>query len=268
MLMKDAAADNYAISAKYYEASYAVADLVDLSFYLDLARASGGPVLEMGCGTGRVLLPIAQAGVQIHGLDISSSMLDILRKKLESEPHEVRSRVTLHEGDIRYARLERQFALVIMPFRPFQHMHTLDDQVAALRTAAFHLTGEGKFAFDVFYPKFDLLLSGLGEERLEGEWPVEGKAGQIIRRWYRKDSIDKINQSFSGVFIFRTFEGDRLIHEETAPLHMTWFLYPQLRALFLLAGLEVSEKYGSFAKAPLDNSSVEMVFILRKARQR
>jgi SAM-dependent methyltransferase len=267
MSLTGAPADNYAISAKYYDSAYAIADLVDLPFYLDLARASSGPVLEMGCGTGRVLFPIARAGIQIHGLEISSAMLDILRGKIESEPPETRARVTLHQGDMRNARLDGKFRLVIMPFRPFQHMHTLDDQIAALRTAAFHLTDDGKLAFDVFYPKFDLLLSGLGEERPEGEWPVEGKPGQIIRRWYRKDSIDKINQSFSGVFIFRTFEDGRIVCEETAPLHMSWFLYPQLRALFLLAGLEVIQEYGSFTKAPLDNSSTEMVFVLRKARQ-
>ncbi len=264
--MTHAIADNYAVSAKYYDAACAAADLADLPFYLDLARASGGPVLEMGCGTGRVLLPIARAGIETHGVDVSVAMLDILRRKLESEPREVRSRVTRREGDIRSARLGRKFPLVIMPFRPFQHMHTLDDQIAVLRTAACHLTDEGKFAFDVFYPKFDSLFSGLGEERPQDEWPVEGKPGQIIRRWYRKDSIDKINQTFGGVFIFRTVENGHVIHEETDPLHLTWFLYPQLRALFLLAGLEVLEEYGSFGRAPLDNSSTEMVFVLRRAQ--
>ena len=168
---------------------------------------------------------------------------------------------------MRRARLDRKFPLVIMPFRPFQHMHTLDDQIAALRTAAAHLAANGRFAFDVFYPKFDSLFSGLGEERLELEWPVEGKPGQIIRRYYRKDSIDKIHQEFRGIFIYRTWEGHRIIHEETAPLRMTWYLYPELRALFRLTELELVDEFGSFAKAPLDNSSNEMIFILRRARR-
>ena len=99
------------------------------------------------------------------------------------------------------------------------------------------------------------------------EWPVEGKPEQIIRRYYRKDAIDKIHQNFTGTFIYRMFEGDRVVHEETAPLHMTWFLYPELHALFRLAGLEVLEEYGSFARAPLDNAAAEMIFILRKASQ-
>jgi SAM-dependent methyltransferase len=263
--MAQAGADTYTLSARHYDSAYEAASLVDAPFYFELAKKIGGPILEIGCGTGRILLPIARAGIEIHGLDRSPAMLEILKTKLASEPQAVREKVALYSGDMREARLDRKFALVIIPFRPLQHMHTLDDQIAALRTAAFHLTDEGRFAFDVFYPKFDSLLSGIGEERLEMEWPLPGKNGQVMRRYYRKDAIDKIHQNFSGTFIYRTFEGERIVHEETAPLHMTWYLYPQLRALFRIVGLEVVEEYGSFAKHPLDNSSLEMIFILRKA---
>ncbi len=261
----ESALDTYALSARYYDAAYAAANLVDASFYLALAQEIGGPVLEIGCGTGRVLLPIARARVEIHGLDKSPAMLAVLNQKLAREPDEVRRRVTLHSGDMRTVHLDRRFPLVTIPFRPLQHMHTIEDQIAALRTAALHLNDEGRLAFDVFYPKSDLLFSGVGEERLEMEWPVDGKPGMIVRRSYRKGSIDKVHQIFSGTFLYRTFEGHRLLCEETAPLHMTWYTYPQLRALFLLAGLEVVEEYGSFTKAPLDNSATEMIFVLKKA---
>jgi SAM-dependent methyltransferase len=264
--MPDLTDETYAVSARYYDAAYAAAELLDLAFYVDLARNVGGPVLELGCGTGRVLLPIARAGLEIHGLDRSSAMLEVLKEKLEREPEEVRRRVALHAGDLREVRLNREFPLVIMPFRPLQHMHTIEDQLSALRTATLHLGERGQFAFDVFYPRFDLLLSGIGEDRFEMEWPAEGQPGTMIRRVYRKDSIDKIRQSFSGTLIYRFCEGDRILREETAPLHMTWYTYPQLRALFLLCGLEPVREYGSFAKTPLDNSSSEMIFILRKAR--
>jgi SAM-dependent methyltransferase len=259
--------DFYAISARHYDPAYGAIDLVDVPFYLDLAREIGGPVLEIGSGTGRVLLPIARAGIEIHGLDLSRAMLEVLEAKLQREQEEIRSRITLHAGDMRSARLSREFALIIMPFRPFQHMHTMKDQLAALRTARVHLREGGRFAFDVFYPKFDSLLSGIGEERFEMEWPVDGKPGTIIRRFYRKDSVDKIHQSFSGAFVYRWFEGDRMIREETAPLHMTWYLYPELRALLALAGLEVEQEYGSFAKSALNNESTEMIFVVRKGQE-
>jgi SAM-dependent methyltransferase len=264
--MPDPTDETYAVSARYYDAAYAAAKLPDLAFYVDLARSVGGPVLEIGCGTGRVLLPIARAGLEIHGLDRSGAMLDVLKEKLAREPQEVRSRVDLHFGDLRQARLNREFPLIIMPFRPLQHMHTIEDQLAALETVTLHLSERGQFAFDVFCPRFDSLLSGIGEERFEMEWPAEGRPGTTIRRVYRKDSVDKIRQSFSGVFIYRFYEGERIIREETAPLDMTWYTYPQLRLLFLLSGLQPVREYGSFAKAPLDNSSSEMIFILRKAR--
>lgn len=256
--------DNYTLSALHYDSAYAAAQLVDAPFYVELAKQVGGPVLEIGCGTGRVLLSIARAGIEIHGLDQSPAMLAVLRSKLEREPKEIQSRVTLHSGDMRHAQLDRKFPLVIIPFRPLQHMHTLVDQIAAFRTVALHLSDEGKFAFDVFYPRFHSIISNLGEEQLEMEWPVEGKPGQIIRRYFRKDSFEKIHQNFSGTYLYRTFEGDRLVSEETAPLRMTWYFYTQLRELFLLTGLEVLEEYGTFDKEPLENSSLEMIFVLRK----
>jgi SAM-dependent methyltransferase len=258
--------DSYKNSAQYYDQAYAAkADLVDLPFYVDLAKRIGGPVLEIGCGTGRVLLPTARTGIQIHGVDNSIPMLQVLRKHLEQDPREVQDRVSISEGDMRSFRLEQKYPLVTIPFRPMQHMYTVEDQAAALKTAAFHLVKNGILAFDVFYPKFEFLDAGIGQEKLELEWPVPSRPGTTVRRFFRKDSIDKINQTFSGTFFFRTYEGERLVQEETEPLKMTYYTYPHVRALFLLAGLEVVEQYGSFKKTPLDNAATEMIFVLKKA---
>jgi SAM-dependent methyltransferase len=258
--------DIYTISSKYYDDAYAAApDLVDLPFYLDLARKIGGPVLEMGCGTGRVLLPIARAGIEIHGLDGSSAMLQVLRSHIAQEPAAVQNKVAIHQGDMRTFRGECAYALVTIPFRPLQHMYTVEDQVAALKTAAFHLQEKGILAFDVFFPKFEGLVSKGGVERLELEWPVASHPGRIIRRYVRRDSLDKVSQNYSVTFFYRTYDGEALVSEETAPLKMCWYTYPQLKALFLLAGLEVVEEYGSFAKTQLDNNATDMVFLLKRA---
>jgi hypothetical protein len=158
----------------------------------------------------------------------------------------------------------QKYALVTIPFRPMQHMYAVEDQVAALETAAFHLADGGLFAFDVFYPKYELLQSGMGEEVLDLEWPLASDPGKVVRRYLRKDAVDKIQQNFTATFLFRTYDGERLILEETEPLKMSWYTYPQLRALFLLAGLEIVEEYGSFARTPLDNQATEMIFVLKK----
>lgn len=255
--------DTYEVLAKHYDGAYEAMKLEDAPFYLELARKSGGPVLEIGCGTGRVLLPIARAGVPIEGLDASPAMLGVLRGKLEKEPADVRRRVKLHRGDIRKFRSRKKFRLVTIPFRPLQHMHTLRDQIAALTNAAALLDRDGKLVFDVFFPKFERVTSGVGEEQPEAEWPIDGGKRRVVRH-FRKDSYDKIRQNFTGRFLIRTYEGEKLVREEQGPLKMTWYTHGQLESLFLHAGLEVMEEYGSFAKAPLDNDSVEMIFILKK----
>jgi SAM-dependent methyltransferase len=261
------AIDSYSITAKYYDGAYAAKqDLVDLPFYLDLAEQTAGPILEVACGTGRVLLPIARKGIEIHGVDNSRPMLKILENRLAREPREVRQRVTLHEGDMRDFRLGAKYPLVIIPFRPMQHMQTVQDQVSALTAAALHLDDTGILAFDVFYPKFEMIAARMGEEVPEMEWTPSSDPTTVVRRYFRKESVDKINQVFSFTFIYRTFRAGELILEETEAFKLAYFTYPHIRALFLITGLEPVAEYGSFAKAPLDNTAEEMIFLLRKGR--
>jgi SAM-dependent methyltransferase len=259
--------DSYRVAAKYYDGAYAaMRDLVDAPFYLNLAREFGGPVLEIGCGTGRVLLPVARAGIEIHGVDNSGPMIGILKESLARENPEVSSKVTLHSGDMRDFRLGRKFPLVTIPFRPMQQMYTVEDQLAALKSAAAHLADGGTLAFDVFFPRFDRVPLGTGEERLEAEWVSHTDAGILYRRFVRKEADDKVDQNYTVTFIFRSYRNGEAILEETDTLKMSYYTYPHLRALFLLAGLEPAAEYGSFAKAPLDNTAEEMIFLLRPAR--
>ena len=258
-------ADPYTVSAKYYDEAYAsVPDQNDVSFYVELARRVGGPVLELACGTGRVLLPIARQGIAIHGVDSSPAMLAQLRRNLEGETATVRKLVAVSSGDLRSFRSEGTYPLIIIPFRPLQHMYTVEDQVAALKTAAFHLAPDGLLAFDVFYPRFESLLSGIGEEKLELQWTARDDPAKTVCRYFRKDAVDKIAQNFTATFIYRTYRDNQVIREETAPLEMSWYTYPHLRALFLLADLEVVEEYATFDKELLNNDSRAMIFILRR----
>ena len=264
LITMSASIDSYLIGARYYDGAYGTLDVADARFYVDLAKKTGGPVLEVGCGTGRVLLPTARAGIEIHGLDNSRPMLDVLRENAARESADVQKRIALHTGDMRGFNLDRRFSLVTIPFRPMQHMYTVADQVSALKSAAAHVTDGGILAFDVFYPKFERLPLKIGEEQLETEWSPA--ADSIIRRYYRKDALDKIHQSLSLTFIFRTYRDGKLIFEESEAIKMSYYTYPHLRALFLMADLEPIAEYGSFAKTPLDNTAEEMIFLLRPKR--
>ena len=257
--------DSYSSGAKHYDAAYNVKeDLVDRDFYLNLANEYGGPVLEFGCGTGRITLPLARQGVDVTGMDASHSMLEVLRAKLAKEPAGVRRRIRVVEGDFRTHYLGDQFSLVVIPFRPMQHMYTTEDQLAALKNAKRHLADGGILAFDVFNPSFAKILTGVGEEYLDLEWPAQYGTDRMVRRYFVKDEIDLINLSFSGRFIFRLCEGDKVLSEEAQPLKMSFYTYPHLKLLFYAAGLESVGEFGSFDRKPIGPEAPEMIFLLQR----
>ncbi|MFO8036659.1 MAG: class I SAM-dependent methyltransferase [Anaerolineales bacterium] len=137
----------------------------DIDFYLEVARELGGPVLELGCGTGRICMPIARAGVDIVGLDLSEHMLDTCRGKLSKEPHAGQDRVRLIRDDMQDFNLDQDFSLVITPFRSFQHLLTVEDQLACLDSVRRHLAEGGTSILDIFNPAIDRLTEdNLGVE--------------------------------------------------------------------------------------------------------
>ena len=105
--------------AEFYDFVVPYRDRRDIAFFVELARQAEGPTLELGCGTGRVLIPIARAGVEIVGLDISAPMLAVCRKKLSRDTADVQARVQLAHADMRKLALGQEFRLVTMPFGLF-----------------------------------------------------------------------------------------------------------------------------------------------------
>ena len=138
-------------------------------FYVGLARDCGGPVLELGCGTGRILIPTAREGIAITGVDLSTHMLHICRQKLSQETRDVQARVELFHGDITDFELDDEFKLVTIPFRPLQHLVTPREQLACLSVAHRRLGRGGRLAVDVFSPNLELLTDESGTERDEGQ---------------------------------------------------------------------------------------------------
>jgi SAM-dependent methyltransferase len=131
--------EEYALVADLYDYVVPYRSRPDVAFFVDAAREAGSPVLEVGCGTGRVLIPTARAGIEIVGLDASAAMLAVCRSHLRDEPAPVQSRVQLVQADMRTFDLHRAFTLVTIPFRPFQHLVTVEDQLSCLGSIRRHL---------------------------------------------------------------------------------------------------------------------------------
>jgi SAM-dependent methyltransferase len=160
--MEDARYDE--VIAHYYDAGYAALPSLgaDVDFYRGLAAAAAGPVLELGCGTGRVLARIAEDGHACTGLDASPGMLARLRARAPG--------VRAVEGDMRDFSLGGRFALVYSAFRAFQHLDAVEDQLRCLACVRAHLAPGARFAFDVFNPRLDLLSSDDESEAEDLRW--------------------------------------------------------------------------------------------------
>jgi len=247
-------------TAEYYDLFHSGRQ-EDVAFWASIAARTGGPVLEIGCGTGRVGLEIARNGSHVYGVDQSEAILDVFRRKLKSEPDAVQQRVQLHLGDMKTFQLNQQFDLAFIPFRPLQHMLTLEDQIAALTNARRHLTIGGLLGFDVFFPNFSAFDQPNGVEKLEREW-IDDK-GRTVRRFFLRHRVDKVNQVIYASFIFRTYSGSSLLAEETSPLNMSYYTYPHLRLLLKLTGFEPAEEYGSFERAPI--TTLQEIILLARA---
>jgi len=230
----------------------------DIGFYVEEAKATRGPVLELGSGTGRILLPIARAGGTIVGLDSSSNMLERCRQKLAAESAAVRGRVTLQQRDIHDFDLGERFPLIIAPFRVVQHLTTVDDQLRFLAAVARHLAPNGRFAFDVFNPYFAKLVEADGVER--EDTPAQRLSdGRTLRRAYRIARVRWVDQVSESELIYYV-DGKRYVQA----FEMRWYLAAELQHLLARSGFRVRAMYGDFARGPVVDGCPELVVLAEK----
>jgi SAM-dependent methyltransferase len=238
----------------------------DIAFYVQEAAAVRGPVLELGCGTGRILLPLARAGCTVVGLDNSREMLARCRAKLAAEPAPVRARVTLHEHDVRDFDLGARYPLVIAPFRVFQQLPLVADQLRFLAAVARHLAqAEGSFIFDVFNPAFAKLVEADGKER--EDTPAQRLPdGRSFRRTARVARVRWVDQVSETELIYYVSPRAGATPERfVQAFEMRWYLPAELLHLLARAGFRVRAVYGDFARGPLTDDSPEQVVCAERA---
>ncbi len=235
------------VTARYYDAAYATLPKLgpDVDFYRALARECGGPVLELGCGTGRVLRAIAADGVPCTGLDASPEMLDRLAREAPG--------VRTVQADMRDFDLGERFALVFSAFRPFQHLTTIEDQLGCLRSVARHLAPGGCLAFDVFLPSPRIHVAE-EPETVDLEFEQDGE--QVARHtavW--RDAATQVQRVR---FRYVASREGKVVREDVTELSMRWFWRYELEHLMVRAGFE-AEIFGDFTRGPITVDSQDFV---------
>ena len=238
----------------------------DIEFFVDAAKSVKGEVLEIGCGTGRVLIATARAGVRIQGLEPSASMLSICREKISKEPADVQSRVIgLIEGDMRQLKLNRKFDLITIPFHPFCYLLTREDQVKCLATINQHLNDGGKLIFDLYTPA----LKHLVEEKYSVEFWKEPEFtmpdGRRVARRSRFLSRNLVTQVIDNEIVFDIVWPDAREEKFSYTFTFRYFWRAEAEDLLKRCGFVIEDVFADYDKSAYGSKYPgELIFVARK----
>jgi SAM-dependent methyltransferase len=242
----------------FYDLFYGKRD-DDLQMYRDFALAADGSILELGCGTGRVLVPLALDGYYVTGLELSETMLAAARAKVEAA--EVDDRVTLIQGDMRDFEIPSRFALAFIPINTFMHCYDTHQQLACLRCIHRHLQPGGHLIVDVYHPDLQALLESDGRLVSEGTI-LDPETGHTIHRLYTR-RLDLAAQIQHITFIMDETDSGGTVRRTLFPFDMRFVYRYEMELLLHVAGYRLEAVYGSYDLEPFESSSEKMIFIAR-----
>jgi SAM-dependent methyltransferase len=236
----------------------------DVDFYRRLAGETGGPILDVGCGTGRVAMALAADGHEVVGIDLSAPMLRLAELRRETLSAEAAARLSFQQADMTTLDLGRDFALVVAPSRVFQFALTTDAQRQALAALRSHLRPDALLVLDLFDPLLDHVVPS-AEVIARGGELVHPTTGNRVTWEVTGRMPDPARQLIVEEWAFREFDasGD-VLRTDTERLTLRWSLRSEMRLLFELAGLRVIADYGDFRGGPPAYGR-EQVWVLRNA---
>lgn len=226
----------------------------ELRFYLEEIAHTKGPVLEAGVGTGRVFIPALENRADIYGIDQSDMMLNLLRAKIDEKDHH---RVSVN--DMRNFSLGKKFDLVISPFRVFQHLVTIEDQLKALNCIYENLNNGGRLIFDAFNPDMNRILKG-AENVLEFDGEYE--PGKKLKR-FSSVKPDIVNQILNVTFRFEWDEDGDEKHDEYFTQLRYYFRF-ELENLIGRTKFKLENMYGDFERSEFISNPKEFIVVCRK----
>lgn len=252
--------DAYRIFAGIYDAY--TTERTDIRFYCTLAREQGGPVLELACGTGRIALPLARAGLEVWALDCSQEMLARAQARAARARAEVRTRLHWVCGDMRSFNLGQRMSLVVLAYNSFLHLLDQDSQLRCLHAVRQHLRPGGVFAMDIVEPSYYLFHQAqLGKSVTTNYGVTQDENGYFSV--YEEERADPATQRSH--CIYRVYDCSRTgrCHRLrcTFTLEMRYVFAAELQLLLRLAGFDGIQLYGGFDRRPYEGDSGRIVAV-------
>lgn len=249
--------------ARYYDLLFGDLD-EDWAMWKTFSMATAGPILEVGCGTGRLLLPLAEAGQPLTGIDLSETALDAAGAKIEAAG--LTRQVRLHHADMRGFDLpQKNFALALIPLNTFMHCQTTDEQLSTLRAIQRHLRPDGQLIIDLFYPDPTLLAEADGRLYFEGE-TIDELTGHTVQ-WYWRHEIDLAEQMRHLTYILDEIDQEGWVRRAQLPFSLRYVYRYEMELLLRASGFSLETLYGSYDLDPFHSQSAKMIFVARKEEE-
>ena len=249
---------------EYYDGIFAVTASNDIQWFVDQARKLGGNVLDLACGTGRIAIALAKAGLDVAALDSSTGMLQTFRDKLQDQSASIQSRINIHKTQMHSFELSSSFSTVIC-CDAFFHNLTVDDQISCLNSIASHLVERGRFVFNIPNPSIEFLKFASSDKGRQftkrGEYPL-GTAGESVLIEQAQD-LNMLDQTITTRFRFTHSDpkGNLIKTQESSWSTRFTFKYEAIHLLHR-CGFEVESLEGNYKGRPVKENS-QLVFATR-----
>ncbi|MFW5772338.1 MAG: class I SAM-dependent methyltransferase [Phototrophicaceae bacterium] len=251
----------YGTIVRYYDAENSD-KTDDIQLYLELAEEYGGPMIDIGCGTGRVMAPLAQQGYEVHGIDNERAMLDRAERLRKTSP-ELKQNLHLHHGDVLTYELDKQFKLVLVPYNGLMHFHDQEAQIAVLQKLRAWTAPDGLLVLDL--PNAGDIFGTQETDAVMMERTfLEPESGHMVMQ-QSHSYLDRTQQLLRVTWIYDEITGDGTVKRTVAPLVLYYYFYSELRLLLERAGFMVEAVYGDTEYGPFEDGCERMVIFASPA---
>lgn len=249
----------YATIARYYDAEH-TDKTDDLLMYSSLAATYGDPILDIGCGTGRVMFHLAQEGYAIHGIDSEISMLDRARIKLDAFNH-LRSKLKFYHGDVLHYELDTEFKMVLLSYNSLMHFHDQADQLALLQRLRGWIASDGLLVIDLPNAGETFASTDSDNVTLERTF-IDAETGHLVMQ-QATSYLDRVEQLMRVNWIYDEITGDGTLKRLVAPVVFRYFFYPEMCLLLSQTGFEIETVYGDTDNGPFEDGCERMIIWAR-----
>lgn len=250
---------DFEVFARYYDLDYGDS-LEDLPMYLGFAERTGSPILEMACGTGRLAIPLAEAGYSVTGLDSSKAMLAIARSRLSGQ---IKRRVKTFEANMLDFDLNQKFNLITIPVGGLMLAPALDQQALVLRRAYEHLAGDGLLVVDLVNPDVEEMATS--DRQFIYAWTKVDDRGAKVSKFVVQ-TPDFANQTQDVTFFYDETSANGEMKRTMAAFTQRYLFRFEMELLLEKCGFKLENLFGSYDLDDFESGSEKMIFVARRAQ--